>query len=565
MKEYYYSDGEGTKVGPISLAQLKKRKITEDTLVWYEGMSDWTNASELPELQELFIQESVYSQSTTISQPKKKSRAFPFFLIFITLLGFFGWYKKDFILDLYYKVLAGQSSEFGNKNSSNYTEEFVTGSDYDEADFSEVIEDSQDDNLIIIQPENINLANFNEDCIWQVGISNVSSTLPENSKNTYYKENLSDNDVTTAWVEGSAGDGIGDFFVVNELPNIIYNGYQKNTDKWKDNSRVKRFKIYINNLPYSFLELKDQMGPQYFDLNSGNEIEQGLSGLGTENIEVKFEIIEVYKGERYEDAAISEVGVMNCDKLSEMVTVMYVENLIYRYYSDIQNNHFNAYDYYAPRVDKYITKTNITPQIINDLYANENEYINPISKQIYDVKFERIQNGNFYYSFWMDFECFRRSKNKVQKCQIKKEIALNESNLITSYYELEVDNIEFFDVDDEIEVVYENSVELEDITDYPDQEATYPGGAASMKQFLADNIRYPETSMESGDQGKVFIEFVVEKNGSISSIKILRSVTKEIDREAKRVIELMPNWIPAELDGKPVRSRCRIPITFSLE
>ena len=103
------------------------------------------------------------------------------------------------------------------------------------------------------------------------------------------------------------------------------------------------------------------------------------------------------------------------------------------------------------------------------------------------------------------------------------------------------------------------------IVDYPDKEAEFPGGAAAMKQFLADNIKYPEIAMEMGDQGKVFIEFVVEKDGSITQIKILRGVSREIDLEAKRVVRDMPKWTPAESKGESVRARCRIPINFILQ
>lgn len=103
------------------------------------------------------------------------------------------------------------------------------------------------------------------------------------------------------------------------------------------------------------------------------------------------------------------------------------------------------------------------------------------------------------------------------------------------------------------------------IVDYPDQEAEFPGGMAAMKQYLADNIKYPEIAMEMGDQGKVFVEFVVEKDGSITQIKILRGVSKEIDREAKRVVSGMPKWAPAESKGESVRARCRVPINFILQ
>lgn len=103
------------------------------------------------------------------------------------------------------------------------------------------------------------------------------------------------------------------------------------------------------------------------------------------------------------------------------------------------------------------------------------------------------------------------------------------------------------------------------IVDYPDKEAGFPGGAAAMKKFLADNIKFPEIAMELGDQGRVFIEFVVNKDGTIEQVKVLRGVSKEIDREARRVVRSMPKWAPAESNGEPVRARCRIPINFILQ
>ncbi|RFC54102.1 energy transducer TonB [Brumimicrobium aurantiacum] len=103
------------------------------------------------------------------------------------------------------------------------------------------------------------------------------------------------------------------------------------------------------------------------------------------------------------------------------------------------------------------------------------------------------------------------------------------------------------------------------IVDYPDKEAGFPGGMAAMKKFLAENVKYPEVAMEMGDQGKVFLEFVVDKDGSITQVKILRGVSREIDAEARRVVRQMPKWAPGEANGEPVRTRCRIPINFTLQ
>lgn len=136
----------------------------------------------------------------------------------------------------------------------------------------------------------------------------------------------------------------------------------------------------------------------------------------------------------------------------------------------------------------------------------------------------------------------------------------------------EIEETKNEDVDEVIEID-QSPIVIEDkgpepaapIVDYPDKEATFPGGPAAMKKFLADHIKYPEIAMELGDQGRVFIEFVVNKDGSIEQVKILRGVSKEINQEAKRVVHSMPKWTPASTGGESVRARCRIPINFILQ
>ncbi|RFC55831.1 energy transducer TonB [Brumimicrobium aurantiacum] len=98
-----------------------------------------------------------------------------------------------------------------------------------------------------------------------------------------------------------------------------------------------------------------------------------------------------------------------------------------------------------------------------------------------------------------------------------------------------------------------------------EREASFPGGKQAMFDFLSENIEYPEEAMEMGDHGKVFLEFVVDKDGSITKVAILKSVSEAIDREAIRVIKSMPKWIPGMHEGELVRVRCKIPINFEFE
>ena len=96
-----------------------------------------------------------------------------------------------------------------------------------------------------------------------------------------------------------------------------------------------------------------------------------------------------------------------------------------------------------------------------------------------------------------------------------------------------------------------------------DKRATFPGGNMKAAAFITENLKYPEDA--DGAHGRVIVNFVVDKDGSISDIKVVRGVHPSLDAEAVRVVKLMPKWQPAERGGKPVRSRFNIPVYFKLE
>jgi protein TonB len=93
---------------------------------------------------------------------------------------------------------------------------------------------------------------------------------------------------------------------------------------------------------------------------------------------------------------------------------------------------------------------------------------------------------------------------------------------------------------------------------------SFPGGEAARIQYLNDNIKYPQMARESGIQGRVFVTFVVEKNGSVTDVKVLRGIGGGCDEEAIRVIQNMPKWEPGKQRGKPVRVQFNMPILFKL-
>ena len=92
----------------------------------------------------------------------------------------------------------------------------------------------------------------------------------------------------------------------------------------------------------------------------------------------------------------------------------------------------------------------------------------------------------------------------------------------------------------------------------------FPGGDAARVKYMVENIKYPEPAKKQGLQGTVYVSFVIEKDGRITTTKVVRGVENSLDAEAFRVVSAMPNWIPGTDKGKPVRVQFNMPIQFKL-
>lgn len=155
-------------------------------------------------------------------------------------------------------------------------------------------------------------------CSWYCGgeMYKVTSDpyLKGNGSTTYKPDNIHDFDLLTAWVPDTTNGVIGkkvNFHFKPLSPRVnqimIYNGYIKNYDLFKANSRVKRFRLYINNKPYAILELADTTAQQSFSIPATRSTVKG------KDLVLTFEIMEVYKGDKYTDVAVSEINFSGLD------------------------------------------------------------------------------------------------------------------------------------------------------------------------------------------------------------------------------------------------------------
>lgn len=135
------------------------------------------------------------------------------------------------------------------------------------------------------------------------------------------------------------------------------------------------------------------------------------------------------------------------------------------------------------------------------------------------------------------------------------------------------EDLEILDAEDQTENVVTTNVQ--DFGDYGSEDTgeadifqvvedmpSFPGG--NVQKWIGKNTKYPVLAMENGIQGKVYIQFVIEKDGSITDTKVLRGVDASLDKEAIRVINSMPKWKPGKQRGKPVRVSYTLPINFQL-
>lgn len=159
---------------------------------------------------------------------------------------------------------------------------------------------------------------------------------------------------------------------------------------------------------------------------------------------------------------------------------------------------------------------------------------------------------------------FNKSKTRMLKMLVSKEILQKIAPEIeieeeTVFESEEVEEIETYDEMEEEEP--EPVVPIFTVVENPPK---FPGGEEKLYQYLGTKITYPKEAEEKGISGRVFVQFVIEKDGNITDVKVVKGIGGGCDKEAIRVVKAMPNWIPGTQRGKKVRVRIKLPINFKI-
>jgi TonB family protein len=264
------------------------------------------------------------------------------------------------------------------------------------------------------------------------------------------------------------------------------------------------------------------------------------------------------------------------------------------FYADQKKGYFDPPSYFPPITRTYYNYHNLTYQRIKDIHwkrmADRKNF--DLTWIVSTLDFDRSGN-ELIASYWTSVSYFQPSRNQEVTADIQYEMIINEEGKISSLRELEIRDLverpyySSIDTSRSVETAISSDVKSseKEILSAPSSESVneglryegklydlgnvelapeYQGGQKALSKFLGSRLRYPVRARENKVQGKVYIGFIVEKNGSLSDFKVVRGIGGGCDEEAIRVLKLSPIWKPGYANGKPVRTSYTLPITFQL-
>ena len=196
---------------------------------------------------------------------------------------------------------------------------------------------------------------------------------------------------------------------------------------------------------------------------------------------------------------------------------------------------------------------------------------------------------------WMAFEHKSYDKREIDPSLLNREVVLDEEMVEitkqeeqkpqpvempkqTTQLEIVQDDVEVEDIEINAEVeqnevieeyvapeVVDEEVVEQEIFKIVEEMPSFPGGEAKLMEYVGKNIKYPQIARETGIQGRVFVNFVVEPDGSVSNVTVLRGIGGGCDEEAMRVVKNMPKWKPGKQRGKAVRVQYMLAVNFRLQ
>lgn len=266
---------------------------------------------------------------------------------------------------------------------------------------------------------------------------------------------------------------------------------------------------------------------------------------------------------------------------------------IQAFYYDQKRGYFDPPSYFATITETYYNYHNLTYQRLRDLHQKRISEMQNLEQNwiVSSLDFDHDDRQRLVATYWVRMSYLQTLKNARESADIKHEMIINEDGKIVSLRELEVKNFSSVPVQELLVDSSLTSNDLEIPADAPpipeagkvqhaetggryegrvydlgtvETAPEYPAGQTELARFIAANIHYPAKARMNQIQGRVYVSFVVERNGDINGIQVIRGIGGGCDEEAIRLIRSTAPWKPGTVAGKPVRTAYTIPINFKL-
>lgn len=293
----------------------------------------------------------------------------------------------------------------------------------------------------------------------------------------------------------------------------------------------------------------------------------------------------------------------NSDVLNENATMTDSEvrssliKFIEAFYNDQRRGYFDPPSYFSPITRTYFNYHNLTYKRLKDLYYKRNSDMQNLKLQWIVSSLDYDRSGvELIATYWARVNYINKAIHKEETADVKYEMVINEEGKISSLREVEIKNLVSYDLeglqdslageetgwqaDPGVQEEQATSPAAAVTTETPAPDARYEGklydlgsvesapeylgGSRALAKYLGSALRYPMRARENKTQGKVYIGFIVEKNGTLTDFKVIKGIGNGCDEEAIRVLKLSPAWKPGMAEGKPVRTSYVQPITYQL-
>lgn len=247
------------------------------------------------------------------------------------------------------------------------------------------------------------------------------------------------------------------------------------------------------------------------------------------------------------------------------------------FYYDQKKGYFDPPSYFAKITETFYNYHNLNYQRLKDLYWKRMEDMHNFSRNwiVSSLDFER-SDSRIIATYWARESYFRPSLNEQYSGDIKYEMTIDEDGKIVALKELEKKNEQVSKVEPDSSMLVPATENMEEESGQTSDSKVFDmsivevqpefnGGQRDLSKYISNNIKYPSAARQNHVEGKVYLSFIVERDGSLNDIRVKQGIGSGCDEEAVRVLKNSPKWKPGTVKGTPVRTFCVLPVAFQLE